>query len=98
MLDTLRRTIQEVNRAPDLQRALAIIVSRVKQAMLVDVCSVYLVDAEDRSTSLSRLMPSGVSSKAQAKISATGKPMPSTISTCSWQPRATSPRRLGWCV
>jgi len=46
LLDTLRRTIQEVNRAPDLQRALAIIVSRVKQAMLVDVCSVYLVDAE----------------------------------------------------
>jgi phosphotransferase system enzyme I (PtsP) len=48
LLDTLRRTIQEVNSAPDLQRALAIIVSRVKQAMLVDVCSVYLVDAEHR--------------------------------------------------
>jgi phosphotransferase system enzyme I (PtsP) len=48
LLDTLRRTIQEVNRAPDLQRALAVIVSRVKQAMLVDVCSVYLVDAEHR--------------------------------------------------
>ena len=48
MLDTLRRTIQEVNRAPDLTRALAVIVSRVKQAMLVDVCSVYLVDAEHR--------------------------------------------------
>ena len=48
MLDTLRRTIQEVNRAPDLQHALAVIVSRVKQAMLVDVCSVYLVDVEHR--------------------------------------------------
>ena len=46
MLDTLRRTIQEVNRAPDLQRALAIIVARVKQAMGVDVCSAYLVDTE----------------------------------------------------
>ena len=46
MLDTLRRTIQEVNRAPDLPRALSIIVNRVKQAMVVDVCSVYLVDAE----------------------------------------------------
>ncbi len=46
MLDTLRRTIQEVNRAPDLARALAIIVTRVKQAMVVDVCSVYLVDNE----------------------------------------------------
>lgn len=46
MLDTLRRTIQEVNRAPDLARALSIIVARVKQAMVVDVCSVYLVDSE----------------------------------------------------
>ncbi len=46
MLDTLRRTVQEVNRAPDLPRALSIIVARVKQAMAVDVCSVYLVDAE----------------------------------------------------
>lgn len=46
MLDTLRRTIQEVNRAPDLPRALSIIVSRVKQAMVVDVCSVYLLDSE----------------------------------------------------
>jgi len=46
LLETLRRTIQEVNRAPDLQRALNIIVTRVKQAMVVDVCSVYLVDAD----------------------------------------------------
>jgi phosphotransferase system enzyme I (PtsP) len=46
LLDTLRRIIQEVNRAPDLPRALEIIVSRVKQAMVVDVCSVYLSDYE----------------------------------------------------
>jgi phosphotransferase system enzyme I (PtsP) len=46
LLDTLRRTIQEVNRAPDLPRALSIIVTRVKQAMVVDVCSAYLVDEE----------------------------------------------------
>lgn len=46
MLDTLRRIIQEVNRAPDLARALDVIVTRVKQAMAVDVCSVYLVDNE----------------------------------------------------
>jgi phosphotransferase system enzyme I (PtsP) len=46
LLDILRRTIQEVNRAPDLPRALAVIVSRVKQAMSVDVCSVYLADVE----------------------------------------------------
>jgi phosphotransferase system enzyme I (PtsP) len=48
LLDTLRRTIQEVNRAPDLQRALDIIVTRVKQAMVADVCSVYLVDTDAR--------------------------------------------------
>ncbi len=47
MLDTLRRIIQEVNRAPDLSRALSIIVTRVKQAMVVDVCSVYLTDPEN---------------------------------------------------
>lgn len=46
MLETLRRIIQEVNRAPDLSRALEIIVARVKQAMVVDVCSVYLSDYE----------------------------------------------------
>jgi phosphotransferase system enzyme I (PtsP) len=46
LLDTLRRTVQEVNRAPDLPRALEIIVSRVKQAMAVDVCSVYLLKPE----------------------------------------------------
>jgi phosphotransferase system enzyme I (PtsP) len=48
VLDILRRTIQEVNNAPDLQRALQIIVERVKQAVVVDVCSVYLVDQENQ--------------------------------------------------
>jgi len=48
LLDTLRRIIQEVNRAPDLSRALSIIVGRVKQAMVVDVCSVYLTDPENQ--------------------------------------------------
>lgn len=44
MLDTLHRIIQEVTLAHDLQQALAIIVTRTKQAMGVDVCSVYLAD------------------------------------------------------
>ncbi|MDA1107277.1 MAG: phosphoenolpyruvate--protein phosphotransferase [Proteobacteria bacterium] len=44
MLETLRRIIQEVNAAKDLDQALAIIVTRVKQAMSADVCSVYLTD------------------------------------------------------
>jgi len=44
MLDTLRRIVQEVTSAEDLDQALEIIVSRVKQAMGVEVCSVYLKD------------------------------------------------------
>jgi phosphotransferase system enzyme I (PtsP) len=48
LLETLRRIIQEVNRAPDLSRALEVIVTRVKRALAVDVCSVYLVDNESR--------------------------------------------------
>ena len=44
MLDILRSITQEVNAARDLDQALAIIVARVKAALQVDVCSVYLVD------------------------------------------------------
>jgi phosphotransferase system enzyme I (PtsP) len=46
MLDTLRRIIQEVNAAPDLDQALDIIVQRVRATVKVDVASVYLIDAE----------------------------------------------------
>ena len=48
MLDTLRRIIQEVTVARDLDQALEVIVTRVKKAMDVDVCSVYMVDREHR--------------------------------------------------
>ena len=44
MLDTLRRIINEVNDARDLDEALDIIVSQVRKAMSADVCSVYLKD------------------------------------------------------
>ncbi|MDA0788346.1 MAG: phosphoenolpyruvate--protein phosphotransferase [Proteobacteria bacterium] len=44
---TLRRVIQEVSRANDLQSSLDTIVDQVKSAMNTEVCSVYLVD-EDR--------------------------------------------------
>lgn len=44
MLDVLRRIIQEVNSARDLQSALNIIVERVTEAMGTQVCSVYLLD------------------------------------------------------
>lgn len=42
MLSTLRRIVQEVNSAEDLSQALNVIVNQVKQAMTVDVCTVYL--------------------------------------------------------
>ena len=44
MLETLRKIIEEVNRAPDLTQALTLIVHRVKETMAVDLCSVYLSD------------------------------------------------------
>ncbi|NNG13034.1 MAG: GAF domain-containing protein, partial [Halobacteria archaeon] len=47
MLDTLRRIIQEVNAAPDLEQALKIIVVRVCEAVGADVSTVYLVDSEN---------------------------------------------------
>jgi len=46
MLDTLRRIVQAVNTASSLDEALDLIVTRVKKAMDVDVCSVYLTDEE----------------------------------------------------
>jgi phosphotransferase system, enzyme I, PtsP len=46
MLDRLREIVQEVNTAKDLQTALDIIVSRVREAMNTQVCSVYLLDSD----------------------------------------------------
>lgn len=44
MLDRLRDIVQEVNAAKDLQTALRVIVTRVREAMNTQVCSVYLLD------------------------------------------------------
>jgi phosphotransferase system enzyme I (PtsP) len=46
MLKVLRSIVQEVNRAKNLDRALNIIVRRVKATLQVDVCSIYLTDHE----------------------------------------------------
>ena len=46
MLETLRRIIQEVNAARDLNAALELIVERVQRAMNTHVCSVYLYNRE----------------------------------------------------
>ncbi|MFO7602758.1 MAG: phosphoenolpyruvate--protein phosphotransferase [Gammaproteobacteria bacterium] len=48
MLNQLRRIIQEVNSARNLDQALSIIVQRVKETMAVDVCSVYLNAEEEQ--------------------------------------------------
>ncbi len=42
MLNSLRSIVQEVNAARDLKSALNIIVTRVKETMVTQVCSVYL--------------------------------------------------------
>jgi phosphotransferase system enzyme I (PtsP) len=45
MLEALRRIVEEVSALPHRDEALATIVRRVKEAMRVDACSAYLVDA-----------------------------------------------------
>ena len=49
MLDVLRRITQEVNTATGLDEALTIIVRRIREAMAVDACSIFLVDETDGS-------------------------------------------------
>jgi Signal transduction protein containing GAF and PtsI domains len=44
MLDILRRLVQAVTDAEDLDTALNIIVTRIKDTMQTGVCSVYLKD------------------------------------------------------
>ena len=44
MLETLRRIVQEVNAAEDLNTALDLMVSRIRASMGTEVCSIYLLD------------------------------------------------------
>ncbi|WP_419812233.1 phosphoenolpyruvate--protein phosphotransferase [Bacterioplanoides sp.] len=46
MLDILRRIVQEVSAASDLNAALQVVVARIREAMQTEVCSVYLYDPE----------------------------------------------------
>ena len=46
MLDQLRRIVQKVSAAKDLQSALNIIVNRVRESLSTQVCSVYLLDSD----------------------------------------------------
>jgi len=67
MLDILRRLVQAVNTASSLDEALELIVSRVKKAMEVDVCSVYLTDEESGVHTL--MATDGLNSGAIGKVS-----------------------------
>ncbi|CDH44803.1 Phosphoenolpyruvate-protein phosphotransferase PtsP [Candidatus Contendobacter odensis Run_B_J11] len=49
MLEILRRIVQDVGAAPDLSSALAITVNRIRAAMKVAACTVYLADEDNRS-------------------------------------------------
>jgi phosphotransferase system, enzyme I, PtsP len=66
MLDTLRRIVQEVHSAQDLDQALGIIVGRVKRTMVADVCSVYLVDPASREHVL--MASDGLNPEAVGKV------------------------------
>ena len=46
MLKTMRRIVQEVHAAETLQKALSIIVHRVREALETQACSVFLVDPD----------------------------------------------------
>ncbi len=65
MLETLRRLVQEVNQARNLDQALSIIVHGVKAIMKVGVCSVYL---RDSSGAFILMATDGLLEKAVGKV------------------------------
>ncbi len=65
MLETLRRLVQEVNQARNLDHALSIIVHSVKAIMDVAVCSVYL---RDNSNAFILMATDGLQEKAVGKV------------------------------
>ena len=46
MLEILRKIVQEVSAAPDLDSVLDLIVRRIQRAMRTQMCSVYLFNAK----------------------------------------------------
>ena len=66
MLDILRRIVQEVNLANNLEQALNIIVKRVKNFMEVDVCSVFLINEHDNEYVL--MATDGLNPEAVGKV------------------------------
>jgi phosphotransferase system enzyme I (PtsP) len=66
MLNVLRRIVQEVNAAEDLAHALDTIVQRIKSALKVDVCSVYLVTSGEKELVL--MATEGLNPQATRKV------------------------------
>ncbi|WP_026376382.1 phosphoenolpyruvate--protein phosphotransferase [Aestuariibacter salexigens] len=67
MLMTLKRIVQEVNQVPVLHDALGLLVKRVKEAVEVDSCSIYLADYEQQHFVLSAT--EGLAREAIGKVS-----------------------------
>ena len=67
MLNQLRSIVQKVSAAKDLQSALDIIVSRVREALDTQVCSVFLFDADINSHVL--MASQGLNAKAVGHVS-----------------------------
>ncbi|WP_297527642.1 phosphoenolpyruvate--protein phosphotransferase [Thiohalobacter sp.] len=66
MFEVLRRIVQEVNDAPDLQAALELTVQRVRSAMQVDAATVYFREPEQDELLL--MAADGVPRKAIGKV------------------------------
>ena len=68
MLDILRRIVQEVNLAQNLDQALNVIVRRVKNFMDVDVCSVFLTNEHDTQIEYVLMATDGLNPKVIGNI------------------------------
>lgn len=68
MLDILRRIVQEVNLAKNLEQALNVIVRRVKNVMDVDVCSVFITYETDADKEYVLMATDGLNPDAIGKI------------------------------
>jgi phosphotransferase system enzyme I (PtsP) len=66
VLDTLHRIVRAVNKAPDLQSALDVLVQAVREAISCDVCSIYLVDEASRANVLMATV--GLAPKAVGQV------------------------------
>ena len=67
MLSVLRKIVQEVSTAPDLESVLDLIVRRIQQAMKTQVCSIFLFDPVHQRYVLSATQ--GLNQEAVGKVS-----------------------------